>query len=143
MNQEEDVRDDSIEETLRCHAPRPPETDLRAHILAAVSIELASERPARWRATLPGWAVAASIALGVVLNCWVMRDERTRDVRLLGSQPPSRRVVEIADAVRSITDPQTAALVEEWLQAVDREQVRKARSANVWPLLSTQVNYGG
>ena len=139
MSQNEDVRDDSIEETLRCHAPRPPEMDLRARILAAVSIELARERPARWRATLPGWAVAASIALGVALNCWVMRGERTRNLRLLGSQPPSRRVAEITDAVRSVTDPQSAALVEQWLQAVDREQKRKARSANVWPLLSTQV----
>ena len=90
-----------------------------------------------------GWAVAASIAVGIALNVWAMRDERTRDIRLLGAQPPSRRVSEIAEAVRSVTDTQTAALFEERLQAICREQERKSRGPNVWPMLSTQVNSPG
>lgn len=139
-------QDEALEETLRRCAPRVPEASLRSQVLAAVSTELAAERRARsWRPRLriPGWAVAASIALGIALNVWAMHGERTRDARLLGAQPPLRRVVEIAEAVRSVTDLQTAVIFEQRLIAVCREQERKARGSSAWPMLSTQVDPPG
>ena len=146
MNEgDDDALDEALEATLRRSGPRPGGTALRTQVLAAIAAELAVERAAsRWpRLRIVSWAVAASLALGVGMNFWAMREEQQRDARLYAARPPLRRVTEIADAVRSVTDDQTAALFEQQLQAVCRRHELKARREHQGPFLSTQANSPG
>jgi hypothetical protein len=123
MSEEPDT--DPVEPMLRQFMPDGPDAHLRAQVLGAVARELTSDKRHRRLRTLlgPGWLVAASIALGAGLNFWAMETERDRDTRLYGQRPTPRAIVEVVETVRSVTDRETASLMEKTLRAAWENQV--------------------
>ena len=123
----EEPETDPVEPMLRRFMPDGPDAHLRSQVLGAVARELASDKRHRRLRTLlgPGWLVAASIVLGAGLNFWAMAAERARDARLYGQRPTPRAIVEVVEAVRSVTDRETASLMEKTLRAAWENQASR------------------
>ena len=110
-----------LEQLVPC--PAPPE--LRQRVLAAVTRELAAGRPLRWERWC-GLAVAAGLLLGLGLNAWVVQAQEQRLARLYGPRPVPQQIVELARAVESVTDAETAQRVQQ--QLATAQQQRQHRS---------------
>ena len=113
--------DDHVEERLRRVTPRGTGTGLREQVLAAVGRELSADPLARWERRL-GLAVAASIALGIVLNVWAVRVDRQVQARLYGPRPVPRQIADLAETVASVTDAETGRRLERQLATMWRSR---------------------
>jgi len=103
--------------------PRGAPAELRERVLGAVARELAP-RAGAWREWRWAGAVAAGIFLGVALNIWAVRNIEGRLAGLYGPPAVPRPVVEVAEAVASVTDAETAHWVQQRLVAAHREYLR-------------------
>ena len=113
-----------VEQRLRGLTPRGTEPEMRGQVLAAVGRELAAGRVPRWRRR-PGLAVAASLFLAVAMNVWINTTVDRRMARLYGPPPVPRRIVDVAEAVASVTDAETGRRFERQLAAAWRSHVAR------------------
>ena len=105
---------DDLESMLRRQSNSEVTPQLRDRVLAAVSRELTAQpRRRRFR---PLWSVAAAIFIGVGLNIWSFRADVARQADWQ-RRPTPRVVLEVAEAVGSVTDRQTQERVERQLSA--------------------------
>ena len=111
---------DDLEQLLKQYSPGEPDARLRDRVLLSVNRELTKSTRRRWLRR-PGLAVAASVLLAVAVNAWVYERDRQRQAAVLSSGPP-RTVVEIVDAVESVTDRKTAQLVQQRLETIWRKR---------------------
>jgi len=114
-------KDDHVEQALRRVTPRGAGPGLRERVLAAIGRELSADPLARWERRL-GLAVAASIALGIVLNVWAVRTDRQCQARLYGPPPIPRQIADLAETVASVTDAETGQRLERQLAAIWRSR---------------------
>ena len=106
---------DDLEQLLGQHSPGEPDKLLRKRVLGAVAEELARRPAANW-ASRAAWAVAALLLIGIGLNMWAYRADRERLARYFAPRPP-QAVLDVADAVESVTDRRTRDLVQQQLEA--------------------------
>jgi hypothetical protein len=106
-NPHNNAHHEEIEQALRRATLRGVRPELRPRVLAAVASQLQTEPASPWlrRSAL---AVAASLLLAVAMNIWASRAADRRLAQLFGPPPVSKRAMELAKAVESITDAQTA-----------------------------------
>jgi hypothetical protein len=74
---------DELPEVFRDVAPRGAPAELRAKTLAAVGRELSRRRKPRWERIVE-LSVAASLALGIGLNVWLVRSDEAWHARVVG-----------------------------------------------------------
>src|SRR3712207_3790240 len=99
---------DDLEQLLGQHSPAEPDALLRKRVLGAVAEELARRPAANW-ASRAAWTVAALLLIGVGLNIWAYRADRERLAKYFAPRP-SRTVLDVADAIESVTDRRTRDL---------------------------------
>ena len=117
---------DDLERLLKQHSPGEPDARLRERVLLCVDRELTKCTKRRWLRR-PGLAVAASVLFAVAVNAWVYERDRQRQAAFFSSGPP-RAVLEIADAVESVTDRETAQLVQKRLEMAWRSRSPQPRN---------------
>jgi hypothetical protein len=109
------------EGTLRSLTPRGADRSLRQRVLDEVGRELAARKPARWR-RLIGPAVAASIVLAFGANVGITHWHETRLAGIFGPPSIPGNIREMVAIVESVTDRETAHLVEQRLLAASRPE---------------------
>ncbi len=112
---------DDMEQLLGRLTPRGVRPELRPRVLAAVASQLKTEPASPWlrRST---WAVAASILVGIVMNLGVSVRAERRLAQLYGPPPVSKQAMELANAVKEVTDAQTAQWVYQRFAAPRRTE---------------------
>jgi hypothetical protein len=117
---------DDLEHVLMQYSPGEPDARLRKRVLMDVDRELSKSMRTRW-VRRPGVAIAASLLFAVAVNAWVYELDCKRQAAFFMSGPP-RTVIEIADAVESVTDRETAQLVQKRLETVWRNRSPQPRN---------------
>jgi hypothetical protein len=100
------------EPLLQQLTPRGADAAVRARVLALVASELDAKSRLRWHYRC-GLAVSASLLLGILFNVGVSWNYERRLALLYGPPPIPAPVVEIAQAVESVTDAPTAHWLEQ------------------------------
>ena len=122
---------DDLEQLLSQHSPGEPDVAIRSRVLTAVAHELTSARKINWNRRA-AWAVAALLLVGICLNIWAYRADRQRLAKYFDKQP-SQAVLDVADAIESVTDRPTRELVQAQLEAAWQQRTVQAtpEQANV------------
>ena len=117
----DDITIDDVERMLGRPTPVGAGPEIRRQVLGVVTRELADRRAARLdhRCML---AVAASVVAAALLNVWVAKAEDARQARMYGPQPVPTAIVEVAQAVASVTDAETGRWYQEQLLAAYRSR---------------------
>jgi hypothetical protein len=101
--------------------PRGGPADLRARVLDRIGKELEAGSGRGWQRWC-GLAVAAGLVVGSILNVWICSRQERRLAKLYGPTPIPAAIREIAQAVESITDKQTAQWLEQRFAAAHHPQ---------------------
>jgi hypothetical protein len=109
------------EGTLRSLTPRGADGALRQRVLDEIGRELAARKPARWQ-RLIGPAVAASVIFAFGANIGITQWHETRLAAIFGPPAIPGNLREVLAIVESVTDRETAHLVEQRLIAASRSE---------------------